>query len=540
MKLYIPTCTLNFNNIFSSESISPLSFYMKRGFGNKRFYSVPANSIDDVIVLYSKFPRFQVENSDIENYPMVIEVETQDYPEGYFNKVLEKNDVEVFVCSHTVYLNPFHCFVYFYNYESRQGVLTKAEQSLENKFNKLYSANLIIKQEEKKSWIGNFFNQTEYDDFSWSSSYMPSDLPELESDYKKDIIIDRIRGFLYCYLIGANQSVSSETGKLKAIARNIRNTLSAVVNSPDKRPTYIQDNTLLREIKEFNQIYSSKDEDSKYNKQILESKLCKNPFGLSFNECVDLLKSWDLYDTYCSKNNLKRVYDANELWVCLEYPGAESFSRVINNLQNAVRKIEYADLSSCEKHTVGNLIKLEEGLNVKIIDNSYNSSFYQNLIHSQIRADYITIMNENSVEEPQAQAFNGGRILKSMMGEDWENSSVAIYIKNLLSHFQDHTSFELFSLDNDVMVFFAAFCQKGDNIERLSEYLIQCGFTNYRLAYGIYGATRGFASLPKTFTSVLINSNKEYYKENFLYIYNQIFFYYTHYLKIINFHQTPL
>ena len=31
MKLYIPTCTLNFNNILSSESISPLGFYARRG-----------------------------------------------------------------------------------------------------------------------------------------------------------------------------------------------------------------------------------------------------------------------------------------------------------------------------------------------------------------------------------------------------------------------------------------------------------------------------------------------------------------------------
>lgn len=44
------------------------------------------------------------------------------------------------------------------------------------------------------------------------------------------------------------------------------------------------------------------------------------------------------------------------------------------------------------------------------------------------------------------------------------------------------------------------------------EYLVQVGFCNYKLAYGIYGATRGFTSLPKTFTSVLINGNKDYYQ----------------------------
>ena len=53
MKLYIPTCTLNFNNILSSESISPLGFYARRGFGNKRFYPVCANDKEQVIILYS-------------------------------------------------------------------------------------------------------------------------------------------------------------------------------------------------------------------------------------------------------------------------------------------------------------------------------------------------------------------------------------------------------------------------------------------------------------------------------------------------------
>ena len=86
MRLYIPTCTLNFNNILSSESISPLGFYARRGFGNKRFYPVFANDKEQVILLYSKYPRFKVEENDLENYPMVIEIESEDYKEGVFEK----------------------------------------------------------------------------------------------------------------------------------------------------------------------------------------------------------------------------------------------------------------------------------------------------------------------------------------------------------------------------------------------------------------------------------------------------------------------
>lgn len=48
MKLYIPTCTLNFNNILATESISPAGFYNRRGFGNKRYYKVQANDFNNV------------------------------------------------------------------------------------------------------------------------------------------------------------------------------------------------------------------------------------------------------------------------------------------------------------------------------------------------------------------------------------------------------------------------------------------------------------------------------------------------------------
>ena len=127
-------------------------------------------------------------------------------------------------------------------------------------------------------------------------------------------------------------------------------------------------------------------------------------------------------------------------------------------------------------------------------------------------AEYKSVMEENGVEEPLAQAYNGGKILKDMLGDKWDSNPASAYVGALLNHFQENTAFDLFAIDNDVLTSFAAFCQKGDDIDRLAEYLVQTGFCNYKLAYGIYGATRGFASLPKTFTSVLINGDKDYYQ----------------------------
>jgi len=515
MRLYIPTCTLNFNNILSSESISPLGFYARRGFGNKRFYPVFANDKEQVILLYSKYPRFKVEENDLENYPMVIEIESEDYKEGFFEKAKEHDGVDTYLCYHTINLNPFHCRIYFNSYQERQGVLVKAEQSLENKFYKLYDANINVKPEEKKTFLGvakDLFTQSEKDDFLWNSSYANCKIKDESIDVGRDVLLDKIKGFIYCYLIGANSSVSNEIGRLKALSRKLRNTLSAVVNSPDKRPTQAQDDAILNGIREFNEIYSSMDEDTIWNKNLLELKLSDNPQGLSAKDAKNLLQHWGVYDTFCNKLHLRRVYDANDLWSCLEYASPEAFTRVTDSMNRAVRKLEAKENAQREKYAIESLLNVDDDLSLHILDTSYQSSFYRELICSQFKAEYKSVMEKNGVEEPLAQAYNGGMILKNMLGDKWDSNPASAYVGALLNHFQENTAFDLFAIDNDVLSSFAAFCQKGDNIDRLVEYLVQTGFCNYKLAYGIYGATRGFTSLPKTFTSVLINGNKDYYQ----------------------------
>ena len=515
MRLYIPTCTLNFNNILSSESISPLGFYARRGFGNKRFYPVFANDKEQVILLYSKYPRFKVEENDLENYPMVIEIESEDYKEGFFEKAKEHDGVDTYLCYHTINLNPFHCRIYFNSYQERQGVLVKAEQSLENKFYKLYDANINVKPEEKKTFLGvakDLFTQSEKDDFLWNSSYANCKIKDESIDVGRDVLLDKIKGFIYCYLIGANSSVSNEIGRLKALSRKLRNTLSAVVNSPDKRPTQAQDDAILNGIREFNEIYSSMDEDTIWNKNLLELKLSDNPQGLSAKDAKNLLQHWGVYDTFCNKLHLRRVYDANDLWSCLEYASPEAFTRVTDSMNRAVRKLEAKENAQREKYAIESLLNVDDDLSLHILDTSYQSSFYRELICSQFKAEYKSVMEKNGVEEPLAQAYNGGMILKNMLGDKWDSNPASAYVGALLNHFQENSAFDLFAIENDVLSSFAAFCQKGDNIDRLVEYLVQVGFCNYKLAYGIYGATRGFTSLPKTFTSVLINGNKDYYQ----------------------------
>lgn len=373
----------------------------------------------------------------------------------------------------------------------------------------------MLNPKRKKHFFGvakDLFTQSEKDDFLWNPLYVNFKIKNEPIDVSRDVLLDRIKGFIYCYLIGANSSVSNEVGKLKALSRKLRNTLSAVVNSPDKRPTQAQDDAILNGIRVFNEIYSSIDEDTIWNKNLLELKLSDNPQGLSTKDAKNLLHYWGVYDAFCNKLPLRRVYDANELWSCLEYVSPETFSRVTDNMNSAIRKLEAKDNAQREKYAIEELLNVDDNLSLHILDTSYQSSFYKNLICSQFMAEYKSVMEENGVEEPLAQAYNGGMILRNMLGDKWDSNPASAYVGALLNHFQENSAFDLFAIENDVLSSFAAFCQKGDNIDRLVEYLVQVGFCNYKLAYGIYGATRGFTSLPKTFTSVLINGNKDYYQ----------------------------
>lgn len=526
MKLYIPTCTLNFNNIFATESISPKADYFNRGFGNKRFYSVEANSLDGVVLLYSKYPRYDVEDTELENYPMVIEIESEDYPNGTITKQFTKSGIDVYASASTIYLNPFHSRIYFDSYAERQGVLTKAAQSLENKFEKLYGANLVVKPQPQKGFIDNIkdlFSKNEGDEFDWDASYLPTEINVDIADIEADRKVDRIKGFFYCYLIGANLTVSSDVAELKFLARKMRNMLSAIINSPTHTPTEFQDESLTNDIKEFNRIYSAVDEDAIYNANAIEMRLSNNPLKLEQQEIIHLLEWLGIYTDFCSKLHLRRIYDANDLWKCVEFYSPEAYNSAVDILNSVVRKVELRSIAKGRKNDIKDLVQLNQDWQIHVIDSSIKTEFYDGLVNSQINNEYNLFKDENGVDESLAIAFTGGRILKQIMGDKWEDSKWALYINALLNHLQESSAFDLYSVDNEVLNSFAAFCQKGDNIDRLSEYLVQCGFNNYRVAFGLYGATRGFASLPKTFTSSLVNGDREYYKAFVTELYKQLF-----------------
>ena len=129
MKYYIPTSSLNFNNILSTESISPKVFYEKRGFGYSRWWSIDENNIENITLLFDSPHQFERPSSDIEDHEMLIEINTNDE----YNKITDG----VYYSDKTIYLNPWQTKIYFFSDSVKRTVLSLSDSSLETKMVRL-------------------------------------------------------------------------------------------------------------------------------------------------------------------------------------------------------------------------------------------------------------------------------------------------------------------------------------------------------------------------------------------------------------------
>ena len=207
-KLYIPTSSLNFNNILSSESISPRSFYERRGFGYRRWTTIPENENENVILLYETPFSFDRPISDVEDHPMMIEITTdEDFPLA--------NASGVRYSDHTIYLDPWNTKFIFLEEKDKRVALSLSDNSLETKMLPLYSKNVICLGHYEKLRIPSVKLQQ----------------PLCVSGLEKDKQLNKMKGLLYGYYIGANLSSSKETAQQYRILMELNNLVAYIISS---------------------------------------------------------------------------------------------------------------------------------------------------------------------------------------------------------------------------------------------------------------------------------------------------------------------
>lgn len=477
MKYYIPTSSLNFNNILSTESISPKSFYERRGFGYSRWFTVEENSIEHLTILYDKPHMFERPQSDIEDHPMLIEIDVDDE----FSKLADG----VFYTERTIYLNPWQTKFVFFAEKDKTTALSLSDSSLETKLVRLYQRKIYVHQFEGSYPI------------LQKDSIAP--IGDIDSLVEEDYVINKMKGLLYGYYIGANLSSTKENVQKLDALREIQNIFSSILSSYDKTPSSAQRsrlNELFDYLDSQQPIYA--DLEKEVGNRLLVDKIFAifKRHGYVFTSIDRTKLIYGLQDD--GENNQSIT------WINREIARAKSLmesSKVKLNPDDAEIIVSSKDKVTAPKAIADNLMSnlFVSWVNEVLCSKSFNGKV-------------------NSIKEGLSDEIT--KSAKNVIGSDWENSPVRTYLNQLRRHVRGEEFNQ--SWDNGVLSSISAVLIKGDEWEQLLNFMQSKGMYDYRIAFALYGVLNGFANMTRDFTDLLLTTESGYLSKVYREMYGQL------------------
>lgn len=477
MKYYIPTSSLNFNNILSTESISPKVFYEKRGFGYSRWWSIEENNIENITLLFDSPHKFERPSSDMEDHEMLIEISTDDE----YRKLTDG----VYYSDKTIYLNPWQTKIYFFSDSVKKIVLSLSDSSLETKMVRLYQRQMIVTSfDGKYPIIQDGINVNTED----TNRY-------IEEDY----IINKMKGLLYGYYIGANLSSTKEQIQKLDSLRELQNIFSSIISSYDRIPSQSQRNRLngLFEFLEHQQpIYLD------LEKEVGSQEIV--------NRIFDVFKRHGYFFQTIDRNSLitglqsDAEHNPSIIWIKKEISKADGLVESSRKLLNP----EDAEIIVSSRDKLVSQKNISDELMAKLFVYWVNNVLCSDSFNGKV----------NSVKESLSDEIT--KAAKNIVGADWNNSPIRTY----LNHLRRHVRGEEFNQewDNGLLSSMAAVLIKGDEWEQLLHFMQNKGMFDYRLAYAIYGVLNGFANMTRDFTDLLLNKQYNYLSGVYCEFYGQL------------------
>lgn len=472
MKYYIPTTTLNFNNILSSESVSPYIFFQKRGFGYSRWFVIPENEQSNCIVLYDSLSYPERGDSELEDHPMVIEINT--------NEIFREVEKGIYISDKTIYLNPWNTRFIFFNEQDRKVALSLSDSSLETKMIRLYQKGFEIRFADKP--------------YSRLKNEVLGELNNSEIEH--DRIINRLKGLMYGYYIGALLSSEKSTVEYYNTLKDLQNIFAAILSNPRREPTSEQElkvNSLTSSLLFYNPIFRE-----------IEHLVRDRDMAI---EVVKIFKKHGHPISNLNPSSFFRALreDSPENNSALQW-----ISEELKHI-NSISQINRVQLSPDASEIVVVDNKLRSIGETVILDKVDNNLFIELINH--ILTDESINGKISSQRAELADNLTGKA--RDVLGAEWETSPIRTFLNQLRKHIRGDEFNQKWN--NGVLSSLAAVVLKGDDWEVLLDFMKRKGMTDYRLAYAFYGVFNGFANLTRDFTDLLLNNDSAYvasvYKE---------------------------
>lgn len=486
-KLYIPTTTLNFDNILSSESISPKSFYSNRGFGFGRWFEVAENDNSNVILLYDKLMGFSRPASDAEDHPLLIEVTLNERLKSLINKV----DEGVYSCTETIYIDLWNTRFIFQSEREKQITLSLSDSSLETKVTRLYSKRMFVENLQGQYSLPQVIEVKEVIN---------------TSAIEYDIVINKFKGLLYGYYIGAILSASKSNIEQLTLLKELRNVIAAVASNIDGKPTSYQIDMIMTITSKLNNF----DYHQQALKQIISNK-------------AEYLKT---IEYLISKNLLRSRFDGNAILQSLNtinYKKEVNSNDMIEFVNHQIETIKSRINKDCTplNPDLGEIIVSDKKLHT-INKQSFQSIVEKDLYKVWVNEIFISSQYNNKINYYKDALTDTLTIrAKELLQDQWESSDIKVVMNKLRRHIRGE-SFNI-EWNNGLISSLAAVVTNGENWSKLLSFMQQKGMYDYRIAFSIYGMLNGFANLTRDFTDIILNYDKHYVADVYKEFYGQLF-----------------
>ena len=462
-KLYIPTSSLNFNNILSSESISPRSFYEWRGFGYRRWTAIPENDNENVILLYESPFSFDRPISDVEDHPMMVEITTdEDFPSADTSGIRYSD--------HTIYIDPWNTKFIFFDEQDKRVALSLSDSSQETKMLPLYSKNGIYVSRYEKSRMPSVKLQQ----------------PLCVSGLEMDKQLNKMKGLLYGYYIGANLSSSKETAQQYRTLMELRDLVAAILSSENHSYTPPQGARLSELLARFQE----NDPNLSWLFRYIVSSQNLNPF---------------LADARKHGWTIPNILDAEAIKDSLT--SDEGGERVVELLDQKHKALELHDKrtqvllnpDSGEVHVVEGVLN-----SISILPDKQENELLVQLVNNvQVGGKMSSIKDDVSDQI--------AKIAKGFYGSAWENSLIRPQLNEIRRYVRGQEADV--DWNNTLIASIVSVLSRGDEWDKMLSFMRRKGMSDYRVAFALYGAFTGFANMTRDFTDLLLTLDSKYVAE---------------------------
>ena len=420
---------------------------------------------------------------------MVVEIDADNYPER-FTKVRDCDGFSVYRTDKTIYLSPVSCKLYFRSEADKRATLAKAESILESKY-------LLYERMGAISVYDGTSTNAKIDQNTFKGIV---DNPVLNSEsVKEDIQINKAKGFIFSYLIGASQAVSADSARLLRLTKEIKNGIYSL-GTKDGKVKNASD-AIYHNAYEAEAISESLDTKKVAARKRVDTFLETNDSsamlrGSSTDEIILFLEKTDLYRTLYSRLNSGRLFSIIALVQSVVSSKDDSVvESSLEELEKYIHSIVQHDAPVVQVKELFTLYSLnymevrdpsltdETRKKVETMYNLYSSYNYVAAGIRENRIDYIIDAGKEFFPE-----------------QTLENQRERDYVNAMLDNLEHATSFDIMGTESAALQALAVFMRSPDaDLDKMASLIISNEIPDARIAFGLWGLFHGYSSIPQAY-----------------------------------------